>query len=49
MPERLEHLMVLALRGQVRTKLDGILAQATSVAPNFQALKDVPDLDDKGP
>ena len=59
MPETLEHLMVtcqhpavLALRGQVRTKLDAILEQATSVAaevaPNCQALKDVPDLDDDG-
>jgi hypothetical protein len=59
MPETLEHLMVtcqhpavLALRGQVRTKLDGILAQATAVAaevaPICQALKDVPDLDDDG-
>ena len=59
MPETLEHLMVtcqhpavVALRGQVRTKLDGILQQATlvaaEVAPNCQALKDVPDLDDDG-
>jgi hypothetical protein len=59
MPETLEHLMVkcqhpavVALRGQVRAKLDAILLEASvtaaEVAPNCQALKDVPDLDDDG-